>query len=41
MEEVLSPATRAHLEEDCWCCPELYYKDAETGNEVWLHKRPN
>lgn len=23
---------------DCWCHPELDYKDPETGAEVWVHK---
>lgn len=22
----------------CWCEPELFYTDKETGNEVWVHK---
>lgn len=23
---------------ECWCHPELDYKDPETGAEVWVHK---
>jgi len=23
---------------ECWCEPELYYKDPETGAEVWVHR---
>ena len=23
---------------DCWCEPELVYKDPDTGAEVWLHR---
>lgn len=23
---------------DCWCEPELEYKDPETGAEVWVHR---
>jgi hypothetical protein len=23
---------------DCWCEPELEYEDAETGNQVWVHR---
>jgi len=25
---------------DCWCNPELDYKDPDTGAEVWVHKEP-
>ena len=24
---------------ECWCHPELDYKDPETGAEVWVHRR--
>jgi hypothetical protein len=24
--------------EECWCEPELIYKDSESGNEVFLHR---
>lgn len=24
---------------DCWCGPELDYKDPDTGAEVWVHRR--
>ena len=28
-----------HMEsKDCWCEPYLDYKDAENGNEVWMHR---
>jgi hypothetical protein len=23
---------------DCWCEPELDYKDPDTGAEVWVHR---
>ena len=23
---------------ECWCEPELVYKDPETGAEVWVHR---
>lgn len=23
---------------DCWCEPELHFKDPETGAEVWVHR---
>jgi hypothetical protein len=24
---------------ECWCEPQLEYRDPETGNEVWVHRR--
>jgi hypothetical protein len=33
------PLDREHFEsKDCWCQPELHYKDEETGVEVWTHR---
>lgn len=30
---------REHISSpDCWCEPELYYKDPDTGAEVWVHR---
>lgn len=30
---------KEHFEnKDCWCHPELSYKDADTLIEVWVHK---
>jgi hypothetical protein len=26
---------------DCWCEPELEYRDEITGGEVWSHRRPH
>jgi hypothetical protein len=26
---------------DCWCNPRLDYVDPETGNEVYVHSKPN
>lgn len=25
---------------DCWCQPEVHFKDPETGAIVYLHRRP-
>ncbi len=30
LEHITSP--------ECWCEPELYFKDPETGAEVWVHR---
>ena len=31
--------TREHISSpDCWCEPELHFKDPETGAGVWVHK---
>ena len=33
---------REHISSpDCWCEPELYYKDPYTGAEVWVHRGCN
>lgn len=30
---------REHISSpDCWCEPELDYKDPDTGAEVWVHR---
>jgi hypothetical protein len=30
---------REHISSpDCWCEPELNYKDPDTGAEVWVHR---
>lgn len=26
---------------DCWCEPELDYRDELNGGEVWVHRRPH
>jgi hypothetical protein len=26
---------------DCWCEPQLTYKDSENGGEVWTHRSIN
>lgn len=29
------------LSNDCWCEPELDYKDDNNGGEVWSHRQVN
>lgn len=40
--EILRKALGEHeTSENCWCHPTLYYKDPDTGNEVWVHNEPH
>lgn len=33
------PSDREHIDSpECWCQPELDYKDPYSGNEVWVHR---
>jgi hypothetical protein len=35
-------AVREHITDgsQCWCNPEMTYKDPDNGAEVWVHKEP-
>lgn len=32
-------AREHELTPDCWCEPELTYRDPDTGGETWTHRR--
>lgn len=36
---IMPTSGKIHYEtKDCWCDPELTYKDEKTNKEVWSHK---
>lgn len=36
--QIVPPYESNHLDTNCWCEPEIIYRDPETDNVLWLHR---